>query len=190
MREDHRAPRPTASRAGTQGTQQTRGRKKMKRKKARERRKKKGGGGRRRRTTRRQGPRHPGPENTERGRQHGRKGKKNRKQKRGWRAGGQQDAKAQGTPGRKTRNARDNGGKTRGKKGKHPTTTTNRATQARRGPNKQGAHQDRPQEKVRRTKTRPGGRPGPPGQEEHARTHARDPGVASSDQKGELSAST
>ena len=48
----------------------------------------------------------------------------------------------------------------------------------------------RPQEKVRRTKTRPGGQPARPGQEERAHTHARDPGVASSDPKGEVLAST
>ena len=44
------------------------------------------------------------------------------------------------------------------------TTTTNRAKQAWRGPNKQRAHQDRPQERMRRTKKRPGGRSARPGQ--------------------------
>ena len=113
-----------------------------------------------------------------------------------------QDAQDEATPGRKTRNARDSGGATRGKgnkrkkqkkkeeRGKNPTTTANRAARARRGPNKQRAHQDRPQETVRRTKTRQGGQPARPSQEEHTHTHTQDPGVASSDPKAEVSAST
>ena len=58
------------------------------------------------------------------------------------------------------------------------------------GPNKPKAHKGRPQEKVRRTKLRPGGRRAQPGQEEHAHTHAPEPGVASSDPKGAVTAST
>ena len=94
-----------------------------------------------------------------------------KKKKGGGGAGGPQDGKAQGTPGRKTRNDRHNGDATRGKK--KLKTTTNRATPARRGPNKPKAHRGRPQEKVRRTKTRPGGRPARLEQEEQAHTHTR-----------------
>ena len=80
----------------------------------------------------------------------------------------------------KTQRAGHNRGATRGRRGKetkkkekqkNPTATTNGATPARRGPNKQRAHQERPKEKVRRTKTRPGGRPARPGQAGHAHTH-------------------
>ena len=89
---------------------------------------------------------------------------------------GGQDAKAQGTRGRKTRKAgRNEGEKGKGnkKKQKNPTTTTNGATPARRRPNKQEAHQERPKEQVRRTKTRPGGRPAQPGEAGHAHAHTR-----------------
>ena len=44
--------------------------------------------------------------------------------------------------------------------------------------------------KVGRTGTGQGGPPAPPSQEEHAPTHTRDPGVGSSDLKGEMLAST
>ena len=98
--------------------------------------------------------------------------------------GGRQDTKAQGNPGRKTHNAGDTG---RAQNGRKKATTVNRATAARRGPSKQGEHQNGPQENVRRTKARPGNQPARPGQEEHTHAH---PGVVSSDLKGMVSAST
>ena len=70
---------------------------------------------------------------------------------------------------------------------KKKATTTNRATTARRGPSKQREHQNGPQQRVRRTKARPGNQPARPGQEEHAQAQ---PGVASSDLKEMVSAST
>ena len=92
--------------------------------------------------------------------------KKEGKKKKG---GGAEDAKAQSTQGRRTRNARDKGGT---QEKKNAGTTPSRATPARRGPSRQLEHQQRPQEKVRRTKTRLGGRPARPGQGSR-HTHTR-----------------
>ena len=86
------------------------------------------------------------------------RGRQKNKQRRG--GEGPQDAKVQGTQGRKTRNAGDKGGAQEGRKReKEPQNNTSRATPAQRGPSRQGEQQEWPQEKVRRTKTRPGGRP-------------------------------
>ena len=80
----------------------------------------------------------------------------------------------------------------RGKKKKKKKPNNNH----RQGnPSPEGAKQTkspprRATRKVRGTKTRPGGRPARPGQEEHAHTHTRDPSVVSADPKGEVSAST
>ena len=71
---------------------------------------------------------------------------------------------------RKTQNARANGG---ARKKRNTGTTTNRAALSERGPSEQREHCDRPQEKGRRTKTRPGGRPTRPGCEGHAHAHTR-----------------
>ena len=125
-------------------------------KRRRKKKKKKWGGGRR--STTRQGPGHPGPENTERQRQRGHDEEKKRRRRRKNQKPKKQPQTGQPQPGK---------GGTNQERGK-----------------------GRPQEKVRRTRTRPGGRPAQPGQEEHAHTQARDLGVASSDPKGEVSAST
>ena len=72
-----------------------------------------------------------------------------RKKKRG-RGAVQQDAKAQGARGWKTRKARDNGGATRGRRGKEtkkPNNNHKRGNPSPRGPNKQRANQERPQER-------------------------------------------
>ena len=114
-------------------------------------------------TRRRQGPRHPWPENTERQRQRGRtKGRRKDKEKK---RGGDGQGKKKG-----------GGGKGGGAIHKSPTARarkqgTPETTPARRGPSKQRAQQDRPQENVRCTTTRPGGRPAQPGQEGHAHAH-------------------
>ena len=100
---------------------------------------------------------------------------------------GAQDAKAEGTQGREIRNAGDKGARKKKKqkkrkKTKSTRTTRSRATPAPSWPSRQGEHQERPQEKVRRTKTRLGGRPAEGGQEgTHTHAQARDPGVASSE---------
>ena len=95
-------------------------------------------------------------------------GKKKRKKKRG---GGALDAKAQGTPGQKTRDTGDNGG---AQTKEEPET---KGHSKLGNPSPEGAEQrrrtKRPQEKVRRTRTRPGGRPARPGQGEHAHAHTR-----------------
>ena len=79
--------------------------------------------------------------------------------------------KAKGTRGRKPKNAGDNGGT------QEPTTEEKKTDQVRGNPSPEGAEQSRkpkpPKEKVRRTRTRPGGRPARPGQDgrAHAHTH-------------------
>ena len=156
-------PRPKAPGAGRHGTPETTRARKKKGKKGNptksrrkeEKRKNRGGGGRKKEITEKGG------------------------------SGGPQDAKAQGTPGRKTRRVRDNGGTRKVR----TATTTRRTTPAWRGPSKQRAHRNRPQEKVRRTKTRLGGRPARPRQEGHAQAHTRDPSVASSAPREAVSAS-
>ena len=70
-------------------------------------------------------------------------------------------AKAQGTRGRKPEKARDNGGAEKEKKN------------TRNGAAKQSRKPKRDKERVRRTRTRPGGRPARPGQEEQAHAHTR-----------------
>ena len=81
-----------------------------------------------------------------------------------------------------------------GGKGRRITKEEKKNTQSTGNPSPMGAEQSRrtrrPQEKVRRTGTRPGGQPARPGQEKHAHTRARDPGVASSDPKGDVLPST
>ena len=153
------------------------------------------------RTTGRQGSRHHGPETTEHHGQGGAEGKKKKKKEekikeRG--GGGPEDHK---TPRPKATRAgkhempdteRAQQEKKKGKN-KNPTTTPNRATPALNGPNKPRAHQGRRQEEVRRTKTCPGGPPSPTRPRRartRTRTHARDPGVASSVPKGAVSPST
>ena len=147
----------------------------------------------------------------------------------GW--GGQEDAKAQGTPGRNTRNARDNGGahsgkKKRKRKGGDGKKTKKEKRGGRGGaPRCQGPRQLGPENKgrqeLRRRRKGEKGNPSPEGAEQtknaarpaigkgeahhnaparparptrpsraRTRTHTRDPGVASSDPKGAVSAST
>ena len=96
-------------------------------------------------------------------------------------------AKAQGTQGREAQKAGDSGG-ARGKVGRKGKEGKKK-THPKRGQTKPGGGRPKKRDqtvtgKVRRTKTRPGGWPARPGQEEHAHTHARDPGVVSSDLKG------
>ena len=122
------------------------------------------------RTTECQGPRHPGPESTE----HQKQGGARKKANKGGTSGSTTRREGPRHPGPEYRErCRQRGRNKEKKQEEHPTTTTNRATPARRGPNKQRAHQDGPQKKVRRTKTRPGGRLAGPGQEgrAHAHTH-------------------
>ena len=92
-------------------------------------------------------------------------------------------AKAQGTRGRKPKKARDKGGARKTGTGKRKKKEANRGgggqtkDQERGNPSLEGAEQSRktkrPEEKVRRTKTRPGGRPARPGEKgrAHAHTH-------------------
>ena len=78
-------------------------------------------------------------------------------------------AKAQGTRGRKPKKAEDKGGARKTateKKKKGP-----RQGQPQPGGAKQSRKPKRPKEKVRRTRTRPGGRPARPGKEEQAHAH-------------------
>ena len=97
--------------------------------------------------------------------------------------GGGQDAKAPGTRGQKTRKAGHNGGATRGGKGgrnKKPKKKKPNNNDKRGNPSPEGAEQAKsePTEakgKVRRTKTRPGGRPARPGQAGHAHAHTPAP---------------
>ena len=104
---------------------------------------------------------------------------------------GAQNAKAQGTQGPKTRNARDKGGaKNKKKKKKHKNNhkqgnpSPKGAEQTRRAPRtatgKGEAHQNAPGRLAFPTRPR----------RARTRTHARDPGVASSDPRGAVLAST
>ena len=90
--------------------------------------------------------------------------------------GGGQDAKAQGTRGRKTRKAGHNGGSTKGRRGKETKKPNNNHKQG--NPSAQGAEQAKSEPrtakgKVRHTKTRPEGRPARHGQAGHAHAHTR-----------------
>ena len=139
---NHRAPRPKAPRAGNHKTPETRRRQKKKAKKT-------GAGGR---TTRRQGPRHPGPENKERQRQ-----------------GGRNKEKEKETPNNNH------------KQGNPSPEGAEQTTSAPRPATEEGeAHQNAP------------GRPARPTQPRGARTRTPtgDPGVAASDPKEAVSAST
>ena len=106
--------------------------------------------------------------------------------------GRQQDAKAEGTRGRKTRKAGNKGGaKGKGKEKKKPNNNHNQGN-----PSPEGAEQTKSAPRpatgqVRRTRTRLGGRPARPGQEGHA--HAQTCGTWALHpltQKGAVSAST
>ena len=109
--------------------------------------------------------------------------------------GGGQDAKAQGTRGRKTRKAGHNEDATRGEKGKRRKKKTQQQPQTgqpqpgggrtskertNNGQSQVQAHQNAPERPARWTRP----------SRARTRTHARDPGVASSDPKGAVSAST
>ena len=123
--------------------------------------------------------------------QGGRNRRTQKQKRRGWER--PRSAEGQGTRGREAQKAGDNGG-ARGEGERNEKHKGKKNKQSAGNPSPEGAEQrrrtGRPQEKVWRTRTRPGGRPARPGQKEHAHTHARDPGVASSDPKGEVSAST
>ena len=89
-------------------------------------------------------------------------------------SGGQaQDAKAQGTPGWNRRDARDNRGAQKEKKKKKHSNNHKQGNPRPEGPSKQRALRDRPQEKVRRTRTDPRGRPARLAQQGHAQAHTR-----------------
>ena len=133
---------------------------------------------------RRQGPRHPGPGNTERRRQ---RKKKPSSEKEVGRGEDHKTPRPKATRGRKTRNLRDKGGVT-GKRS--PNNNHKQGNPSPEGPNKRRsaprpatgkgeAHQNAP------------GRPARPTLPRGARTRsdARDPGVASSDPKWSVSAS-
>ena len=150
------------------------------------------------RAIRRQSPRHPEPEYGESWRHQGRK--KNTRQthakkipggggsKKTDRMGERQDAKAQGTTGRKTQNAGDSGGAEEERK--HTARTTSGATPARRGASKKEKHKDGPQKKGEAHQNTPR-KPALPTRVRRARmrTYARDPGMASSDPKWAAGAS-
>ena len=118
-----------------------------------------------------------------------REGERKKREKKQERAG-RQSAKAQGTQGTKTKKQETRGAQIE-KTQEQPQTGqpqpgggllsgsptriagSHRAKKkARRGPSRQRVHQERPEEKVRRTKARPGGRPARPGQES-THTHTR-----------------
>ena len=95
-----------------------------------------------------------------------------------------QSAKAQGTRGRKPKKARDKGGARKKKKKRNGKKKQSKRGDGRKTkdqdqgkPSLEGAKQSRktkqPKEKVRRTRTRPAGRPARPGQDgrAHAHTH-------------------
>ena len=105
--------------------------------------------------------------------------------------GGPQDAKGEGTPGRKTENAGDNGGARRGKK---KEKTNNNHKQG--NPNSEGTEPTKsaPRQATGNSEAHqnaPGGpaRPSRP-RGARARTHTRDLGVASSELKRAVLAST
>ena len=161
-----------------------------KKKKGGGRKTKKRGGGPGGSTTGRQGRRQPGPETKEQQRQGGAQGEK--KKRRG--GAGRRTTRRQGPNHRGPEDIerRSQGGRnTEGRKKKPPTTTTSRATPARRGPKKQRAHEDRPEGKG---EAHPNARGRParltPPRGARTRTHARNPGVASSNPKGAVLPST
>ena len=123
--------------------------------------------------TQRQGPGHPGPETKESQRQRGRGRKEEKKTQAG--GGGRkrkQGAKAQGTRGWKPKKARDKGGARKTTKEDEKKKHQERGNLSPEGA-EQSRKTKRPQEKVRRTRTRPGGLPARPSQDgqAHAHTH-------------------
>ena len=155
--------RPTAKDTQTRPAPHNRQKKKTEKGKTRNKGKKK-----------RVGCRGPGqPESEKRQRQQGGGAKKKGKKK-----GGGQDAKAQGTRGWKTRKAGHNDGATGGGGGEKGNKKKTNNNHKQGNPSPEGAEQAKSEPrtaigKVRRTRTRPGGRPAPPGQAGHAQAHTR-----------------